>query len=79
MTISDSGPGMSEEFIRTDLFRPLRSTKGKGFGIGAYQARSIMREQGGDMLVSSVLGRGTTVTLKMKASSEISIEAGGVS
>ncbi len=61
--IVDSGPGMSPEFIRDELFRPFSSTKGDGHGIGVYQARELLREAGGDLLVLSRLGSGTTMRL----------------
>jgi signal transduction histidine kinase len=59
--VIDDGPGMSAEFIRNDLFRPFRSTKGKGFGIGAFQCRAYARELGGRLDVESVPGAGTTI------------------
>ena len=61
--IIDEGPGMSPEFIRDELFRPFASTKGDGHGIGVYQARELLREAGGDLLVLSRLGSGTTMRL----------------
>jgi putative PEP-CTERM system histidine kinase len=61
--ITDEGPGMSPEFIRDDLFRPFASTKGEGHGIGVYQARELLREAGGDLLVLSRVGSGTTMRL----------------
>ena len=67
LTVQDKGPGMSETFIANDLFRPLKSTKKTGFGIGAFQAREIMRELGGDVEIRSKLGEGTAVTLILPA------------
>jgi signal transduction histidine kinase len=61
--IVDAGPGMSPEFIRDELFRPFASTKGGGHGIGVYQARELLREAGGDLLVLSRVGSGTTMRL----------------
>ena len=61
--VTDKGQGMSEEFIAKELFRPFCSTKKNGMGVGAFQARTILQELGGDLLVSSRLGVGTTVTL----------------
>jgi signal transduction histidine kinase len=65
VAVDDTGPGMSQQFITEELFRPLRSTKGSGFGIGAYQAREIMRDLGGDIDVRSKIGKGTTVALSL--------------
>lgn len=60
ISISDTGSGMSHEFIRTRLFRPFDSTKGsQGMGIGVYQAREYARALGGQIEVSSEPGKGT--------------------
>ncbi len=64
--ITDHGPGMSTEFIRDVLFRPLGTAgKTKGSGIGAWQARELAREAGGDLEACSVPGRGTTMRLSL--------------
>ncbi len=65
--IVDQGPGMSPEFIRDQLFQPFRSTKSGGHGIGAYQARELLRESGGDLLVLSQPGSGTTMRILLPA------------
>ena len=66
VTISDTGSGMSPEFIRDRLFRPFDSTKGsQGMGIGAYQAREFARKHGGELVVDSELAKGTTVTMSL--------------
>jgi putative PEP-CTERM system histidine kinase len=61
--IIDHGQGMAPEFVRDELFRPLRSTKGDGHGIGAYQARELLRDAGGDLLVLSRPRTGTTMRI----------------
>lgn len=61
--IVDEGPGMTPEFIRDELFQPFASTKGGGHGIGAYQARELLRAAGGDLLVLSRRPGGTTMRL----------------
>jgi putative PEP-CTERM system histidine kinase len=61
--IIDRGAGMQPEFVRDELFRPLRSTKGGGHGIGAYQARELLRDAGGDLIVISKPKAGTTMRL----------------
>lgn len=63
--VTDEGPGMDAEFIRNELFRPFRSTKGSGFGIGAYQARETVRQLGGALEVDSAEGRGTTMRIAL--------------
>lgn len=63
MDIADDGPGMTPEFVRDELFRPFSTTKGDGHGIGGYQARELLREAGGDLLVISKPGSGTTMRM----------------
>ncbi|HLJ06671.1 MAG TPA: ATP-binding protein [Acetobacteraceae bacterium] len=65
--IIDEGPGMTPEFIRDELFRPFSTTKGGGHGIGAYQARELLRGAGGDLLVLSRRPGGTTMRLLLPA------------
>jgi putative PEP-CTERM system histidine kinase len=57
--VIDSGHGMSAQFIRNRLFRPFDSTKSGGFGLGAYEARELVRAMQGRMAVESREGLGT--------------------
>jgi signal transduction histidine kinase len=63
--ITDQGPGMSAEFVRDALFRPLVTTREAGSGIGAWQARELLRGCGGDLDVESRPGEGTTMRLRL--------------
>jgi putative PEP-CTERM system histidine kinase len=65
--VIDTGPGMTPEFVRDELFRPFRTSKREGSGIGAFQARALLREAGGDLLVQSSPGGGTTMRLLLAA------------
>jgi len=67
ITISDTGGGMSEQFIRNRLFRPFESSKAAGMGIGTYEAEQYVRERGGRIAVESVEGQGSVfrVTLPL--------------
>lgn len=67
--ITDRGPGMTPEFIRDELFRPFGTAKPDGTGIGAWQAREILREAGGDLVVLSHLGAGTTMRMTLPLAS----------
>ena len=58
--VSDNGCGMSEQFIKNSLFRPFRSTKKKGLGIGMFQSKTIVEAHQGKIHVESQLGVGTT-------------------
>jgi len=72
--VTDNGTGMTPEFIRDQLFRPFGSTKDGGFGIGAYQARELLRGAGGDLLVKSRQGIGTTMSILLPCSALQPIE-----
>lgn len=61
--ILDTGCGMTPEFIQGSLFAPAHSTKGRGHGIGAYQARELIRAAGGEVQVVSEVGVGTRVSI----------------
>ncbi len=65
--IADRGQGMTPEFVRDELFRPFATTKGGGHGIGAFQARELIRDAGGDLSVLSRMGKGTTMRLLLPA------------
>jgi putative PEP-CTERM system histidine kinase len=63
--VADSGHGMSAAFVRDELFKPFRSTKNGGFGIGAFEAREIARAHGGRMDVESRPGEGSRFTVTL--------------
>ena len=53
------GPGMDAEFVRTRLFQPFASTKKGGFGVGAFEAKSLIAAMGGRLTVESRPGEGS--------------------
>ncbi|GMN01625.1 XrtA/PEP-CTERM system histidine kinase PrsK [Erythrobacter sp. MTPC3] len=57
--IIDSGKGMSPEFVRSGLFKPFVSSKQGGFGIGAFEAREMVKAMRGRIVVESREGIGT--------------------
>ncbi|MEQ8204909.1 MAG: PEP-CTERM system histidine kinase PrsK [Woeseia sp.] len=66
ITITDTGCGMDEQFIRERLFKPFDSTKGtRGMGIGAYQIRETIRALGGDVAVKSVPNEGSSFVFSL--------------
>lgn len=67
--VADNGCGMSREFVQESLFRPFRTTKKEGLGIGMFQSKMIIEAHHGRISVESELGTGTTfrVLLPLKA------------
>uniref|UniRef100_A0A832I160 histidine kinase n=1 Tax=Eiseniibacteriota bacterium TaxID=2212470 RepID=A0A832I160_UNCEI len=65
LEVRDTGRGMSEEFIRQELFRPFSTTKPGGLGIGLAQVRSVIQAHGGTIDVRSRPGEGTTFVVRL--------------
>ncbi len=63
--VGDSGAGMTEEFVRTRLFRPFNTTKHNGMGIGTYESFQYIRELGGTITVSSRPAEGTVISVML--------------
>ena len=61
--VGDNGHGMTEEFVKTRLFKPFQTTKEAGMGIGAYESFQYVQELGGKVSVDSKVGQGTVVCL----------------
>ncbi|HLH57355.1 MAG TPA: XrtA/PEP-CTERM system histidine kinase PrsK [Verrucomicrobiae bacterium] len=60
LTVTDNGCGMSSEFIQRSLFRPFKSTKQRGLGIGMFHCKMIVEAHRGKIEVESKIGRGTS-------------------
>ncbi|HKG14424.1 MAG TPA: ATP-binding protein, partial [Pyrinomonadaceae bacterium] len=58
-SVADTGVGMSEEFIKTRLFRPFSTTKSKGIGLGLFTCKEIIETHGGRLEVDSSPNSGT--------------------
>ncbi|MBI9074965.1 MAG: PAS domain S-box protein [Desulfatibacillum sp.] len=81
LQITDTGTGM-EPHVASRIFEPYFTTKpqGEGSGMGLAMVHSIMGKHGGDILVDTNFGQGTTFTLyfpllEMKGSFSKRIEA----
>jgi putative PEP-CTERM system histidine kinase len=61
--VTDTGCGMSAEFLQKSLFVPFQSTKKGGWGVGLYQVKQIVEAHRGRIEVASQEGRGTTFTV----------------
>lgn len=64
--IKDSGPGIPPE-IRAALFRPFKTTKARGTGLGMATAKRLIESQGGEIAVQCPARGGTIVTLIVNA------------
>lgn len=65
--VIDAGCGMSPEFVRSGLFKPFVSSKQDGFGIGAFEAREMIRAMGGHLQVESREGFGSRFSISLPA------------
>ena len=65
VVVSDTGCGMSDEFIRERLSRPFQTTKSSGMGIGVYETSQYIRELGGEVIYESSRGVGTRVAIEL--------------
>jgi signal transduction histidine kinase len=70
VTITDLGQGMDAEFVRSRLFQPFASTKESGFGIGAFEAQTLVAAMGGRISVESRPGKGSQFTIHLAAADE---------
>ena len=70
ISIADDGPGIPQENLNR-IFDPFFTTKeaGKGTGLGLSICHSIVREHGGQIYVSSQLGKGTTIFIDLPINS----------
>ena len=64
ISVADSGTGIDPRTLAR-AFEPFFTTKevGKGSGLGLSQVYGFVRDAGGDVLIDTEVGRGTTVTL----------------
>jgi signal transduction histidine kinase len=72
VAIRDTGSGIAHEELSTlfERFRWVGDTserKTGGFGLGLFIAKSLVEAQGGRLMVESAIGRGTTMTVSLKA------------
>jgi two-component system, cell cycle sensor histidine kinase and response regulator CckA len=68
LTIADTGTGIVAEHL-DHLFEPFFTTKppDKGTGLGLAQVHGIVAQHGGEIIVTSQMGQGTTFTIYLPA------------
>lgn len=60
LSVSDNGCGMSKDFMEKSLFRPFKTTKKQGMGIGLFHSKMIVESHQGGIQVESEEGKGST-------------------
>ncbi|KAL5049923.1 hypothetical protein BDW71DRAFT_174348 [Aspergillus fruticulosus] len=70
LTVSDTGKGISEEFLRGRLYTPFaqEDTLAVGTGLGLSIVRSLVKSLGGSIDIHSSPGEGTTVRVTVPLS-----------
>lgn len=61
VSITDSGPGISED-IKNKIFEPYFTTKDSGSGLGLTLVYKIMKEHSAEIRLNSTIGKGTDFT-----------------
>ena len=65
--LADHGPGIPAD-VRATLFRPFKTTKARGTGLGLATAKSLVELHGGRISVNCPPSGGTTVTVELPSS-----------
>src|ERR1700730_9602848 len=69
VSISDTGPGISQSFINNRLFHPFATTKKNGVGLGLYTCREVVQANAGYIEVHSIEGAGATFRVVLPSAS----------
>lgn len=65
--VADTGRGIPDDFMRSQLFRPFATTKRNGVGLGLYQCRTIVQAHGGQLAARKRRGTGTVFQIALGA------------
>jgi two-component system, NtrC family, sensor kinase len=70
--VADNGRGIPEE-LQERVFEPLFTTKpvGVGTGLGLSICRELVTEMGGALTLTSEVGKGTTVALRLRRAASV--------
>lgn len=80
LQVRDDGPGMSEEERESAFERFYRGARAavrsaEGVGLGLPVAKSIVEAHGGTIFIDSVLGEGTTVSVRLPQNTNLKVVA----
>ncbi|MCE9580131.1 MAG: response regulator [Deltaproteobacteria bacterium] len=75
LTVQDTGSGMAPE-VMGRVFEPFFTTKTHGTGLGLATAQQLIHGLGGEILVDSEVGKGTTFTLLLPRVAGAEVQAG---
>jgi PAS domain S-box-containing protein len=64
VSVTDQGCGIPDEYL-DQIGKPFFSTKATGNGLGLMICQKIITEHGGEMIVKTVQGEGTTFTIQL--------------
>lgn len=64
ISVRDNGPGIARDDLRR-IFDPFFTTRARGTGLGLSITRRLVEAGGGEVVVSSKKGEGTTVELRL--------------
>jgi len=76
IAFADDGPGIDEE-TKASIFEPFFTTKSTGTGLGLAISYGIIERHGGQIIVESALGAGSTFTVLLPANQSATIQQGG--
>jgi two-component system, LuxR family, sensor kinase FixL len=68
--VIDQGPGIPAE-IRADLFRPFKTTKARGTGLGMATAKRLIEMHGGRIEVACPPSGGTAITVHLPTTASV--------
>ena len=64
LVVADTGQGMDEDVLES-LFQPFFTTKVGGTGLGLSVSQKIIHDHGGDIVVRSKPGAGSSFTISL--------------
>ncbi len=64
IAVQDTGHGINPDELKK-IFEPFYTTKARGTGLGLALCKKIVEDHNGDIQIDSVIGQGTSVTVKL--------------